>query len=493
MKKILLTLSLLGGLFFPLQAQVKIGNNPTTINANSVLEMESTNKGVLLPRVALTDTTLAAPLSAHVAGMFVYNTAGVNNVSPGIYYNDGSKWVRSSSEDYLELLYGSGAPTGSCSANSLYTDTLESSPTLGQQWTCSNGNWVSYTPAPSTEWYLKGTTNDAGGNKVSYIYRKGHIETRSADNLRSAKIMVDGGIRLFRDPASPAGITNGYIDFTNDESDPFPMRIAMRSDAVLNDLCLSFQDHSTSRMVIEQGGNVGIGTVVPNSDLHVAGTIRAMASGSFTGSMTNGTATVDGIELIGTAAAPYASIQRSSQGANLYLSKDISGSSQLNYLIFNRSSNTIGNIYTTNGANIIYGTTSDIRLKEDIRETPYGLSDLMRIHVSDYCYKADANKNRQTGFLAQELHAVFPEAVTPGGDDPQTEPWMVDYSRLTPLLVKAVQDQQKEIEQLRQENAALKARADQVSSLQAQVAELHTLKAEVANIKALLQPIAATH
>jgi trimeric autotransporter adhesin len=76
------------------KAQVKFGNSPTTINANSLLELEATNKGLLLPRIALTVTTAAAPLSAHVAGMTVYNTATVSDVTPGYYYNDGAKWVK---------------------------------------------------------------------------------------------------------------------------------------------------------------------------------------------------------------------------------------------------------------------------------------------------------------------------------------------------------------------------------------------------------------
>lgn len=79
-------------------AQVKIGNNPTTINSDAVLETESTNKGLLLPRIALTGTNAAAPLSAHTAGMAVYNTATAgtspNNVTPGIYYNNGSRWIK---------------------------------------------------------------------------------------------------------------------------------------------------------------------------------------------------------------------------------------------------------------------------------------------------------------------------------------------------------------------------------------------------------------
>ena len=73
-------------------AQVKIGGTDGTPNANAMLDVEATNKGMLLPRLALEETTEAAPLSAHVAGMTVYNTATANDVVPGFYYNDGTKW-----------------------------------------------------------------------------------------------------------------------------------------------------------------------------------------------------------------------------------------------------------------------------------------------------------------------------------------------------------------------------------------------------------------
>ena len=74
-------LSLFAFLTITANAQVKVGNNPTTINTNSVLEIESTNKGLLMPRLALTSTTTASPLSAHVAGMNVYNTATAGDVT----------------------------------------------------------------------------------------------------------------------------------------------------------------------------------------------------------------------------------------------------------------------------------------------------------------------------------------------------------------------------------------------------------------------------
>lgn len=90
-----------------IQAQsVKIGSNPATINTNSILELESTNQGLLLPRVALTGTANTAPLTAHVAGMTVYNTASAGNVTPGFYFNDGTKWVRVAATNNVWSLTG---------------------------------------------------------------------------------------------------------------------------------------------------------------------------------------------------------------------------------------------------------------------------------------------------------------------------------------------------------------------------------------------------
>lgn len=79
-------------------AQLKVGENPSTIHPDAMLEIKADNKGMLIPRLSLVATNNAAPLSTHAAGMLVYNTAtsgtGTNSVSPGFYYNDGAKWVK---------------------------------------------------------------------------------------------------------------------------------------------------------------------------------------------------------------------------------------------------------------------------------------------------------------------------------------------------------------------------------------------------------------
>lgn len=77
-----------------LYGQVGIGT--TNPNSNALLDVDATNTpgGILLPRVALTSTTSPAPLTADVAGMIIYNTATINDVTPGYYFNDGTDWIQ---------------------------------------------------------------------------------------------------------------------------------------------------------------------------------------------------------------------------------------------------------------------------------------------------------------------------------------------------------------------------------------------------------------
>ena len=84
-------------------AQTGIGTNAP--NDAAALEIDSPDKGLLLPRVALTGTDAAAPLGAHVNGMLVYNTAtagaGATAVTPGLYYNQSGAWQSIAPGDIL--------------------------------------------------------------------------------------------------------------------------------------------------------------------------------------------------------------------------------------------------------------------------------------------------------------------------------------------------------------------------------------------------------
>lgn len=74
---------------------VGVNDDGSTPSSAAMLDVKSTTKGLLIPRVALTSTTSNAPIgSGVVTSMAVYNTATANDVSPGYYYWDGSAWVR---------------------------------------------------------------------------------------------------------------------------------------------------------------------------------------------------------------------------------------------------------------------------------------------------------------------------------------------------------------------------------------------------------------
>lgn len=98
-KKLLLTTLICTAFNFFSQAQVGVG----TTTPNGALDVTSTTNGFVPPRVALSATNVAAPITNPngggnpVAGTVVYNTATAgtspNNVAPGLYYWDGTRWV----------------------------------------------------------------------------------------------------------------------------------------------------------------------------------------------------------------------------------------------------------------------------------------------------------------------------------------------------------------------------------------------------------------
>jgi|GEM_PF-1479241 len=96
-------------------AQLNIGSTAAPTNSDAALQVNSgSSRGLLFPRVALTGTASAAPLSAHVKGMTVYNTASTGDVLPGFYSNDGSKWVSivASTPSSPSLASTTGTPLG---------------------------------------------------------------------------------------------------------------------------------------------------------------------------------------------------------------------------------------------------------------------------------------------------------------------------------------------------------------------------------------------
>jgi hypothetical protein len=129
-----------------------------------------------------------------------------------------------------------------------------------------------------------------------------------------------------------------------------------------------------------------------------------------------------------------------------------------------------GNIYSGNG--VIQ--TSDARLKTNINGLESGLSKVMQLRPVSYNWiNPKDGTGKEIGFIAQEVEKVVPEAVVHsfttekqlanakanGKPIPAiTDPYAMKYNELIPVLTKAIQEQQEQIELLKKEIELLKAK-----------------------------------
>jgi len=124
------------------------------------------------------------------------------------------------------------------------------------------------------------------------------------------------------------------------------------------------------------------------------------------------------------------------------------------FIHFADGDGTIGSVYANNASSVVFSTVSDERLKENIVDASSQLQLVKDIKVREFDWKKDGT--HQVGFIAQELNNLVPEAVAEGGEDVKENAWGVDYGKLTPYLVKAIQEQQEQIETLKQEIREIK-------------------------------------
>ena len=122
-----------------------------------------------------------------------------------------------------------------------------------------------------------------------------------------------------------------------------------------------------------------------------------------------------------------------------------------NHFQFRSDGGNTGSI-STNGSAVAFNTGSDYRLKENVIPLKDGLDRVNKLKPVQFNWK----KSQETdeGFIAHEAQEIVPYVVRgeKDGEDIQT----MDYAKLTPLLVKAIQEQQEQIETLKAEVKELK-------------------------------------
>ena len=175
----------------------------------------------------------------------------------------------------------------------------------------------------------------------------------------------------------------------------------------------------TNGIAIKENGYLGIGTASPVNKLHVQSNEGTSVYIESTTSDNNGMMVLNA--------------NTSQNWANNFHE----------FIYFRNQGNNIGGIIASNGGNMVsYGTTSDYRLKRDLREFS-GLDLVNKIKTYDFAWKRDSS--RMFGVMAHELQAILPYAVNGQKDEVDVNgkiiPQSVDYGKLTPILVKAIQEQ----------------------------------------------------
>ncbi len=117
------------------------------------------------------------------------------------------------------------------------------------------------------------------------------------------------------------------------------------------------------------------------------------------------------------------------------------------FIRFRDSNSVMGSVSAASGTTVAYNTSSDRRMKENIVDAASQLEVINDIQIREFDWKN--NGHHEVGVIAQELNEVIPNVVQEGGEDVTEEPWGVDYGKLTPYLVKAIQEQQSIIDDLK--------------------------------------------
>ncbi|MFH8080929.1 MAG: tail fiber domain-containing protein, partial [Candidatus Aenigmatarchaeota archaeon] len=198
--------------------------------------------------------------------------------------------------------------------------------------------------------------------------------------------------------------------------------------------------------LVNSGGKIGIGTSTPLTQLDVAGKIRAT-----------------GICLGNSCYNSFPENYWSKLGNNIfYNSGDVGiGTTSPVYKLHIYNSTTDGpvlRLQDTDGTcdanpestGVSWSCSSDIRLKQNIRDAPPILGQLMQIPIRQFELKA--SNETKIGVIAQELQPIMPELVS---EDENGYLMVKELSSWQ--LLKAIQEQQQQIEQLKLQVSQLKA------------------------------------
>lgn len=427
-------------------AQNRIGINEPNVDASAVLQMTSSNKGMLIPRMT---SGQRINLDSPANGLLVYETT-----SRIFWYYSGVGWSRliknrnkqdgigdadTDTRIFLEYtndndqirLFQKGIEYFRLQRNRFEFRNIGNSVFIGDSAGLNDdkkGNNNTFIGTSSGESTFNGKKNVAVG------YQSLKLNVNEDDNV------AIGSYAMLKGVSARRNVALGKNTLRNNKTED--SHIAIGSGAL--------QNHITGSNCL----GIGVNSLVENTTGSLNTTIGNNSLSSNKSSNRN-------------VAIGHEAGRLSVNGSNIYLGYHAGGQNMFSFRLFIDNSDTqaplIGGNFNSNeviirnnltiAENLYYEgrliTTSDRRLKKNIKKVKAVLPRLIQLNTYTYNLKNSADQKKQYGLIAQEVQTIFPLLVN--RINPDNDYIGVNYMQFIPLLLEAEKEQFKQLKKLGEE------------------------------------------
>ena len=426
-------------------AQVGIG----TTNPNAALDITSTDNGLLIPRVALTNTATVLPVLTGIRSELVFNTATVNDVTPGFYYlsTDTGPWIRLG-----PLVTNSWLTTGN-------TGIVDGTNFIGT--------------AVSTNVDVAFRRNNFAAGKIGTSNTSFGLLAASNNNSTNNTAFGVNALQNSTNAASSNNVAIGWGALDNLGTNNTAQCVAVGANAFglattnSNGVAVGFNAAQGTTTGIENTA-IGAGALNNNSVGQQSTAVGRNALFDSTGSFNTGVGYAAGTSIGGGSNNTCIGYQSNTSSGITNGTAVGNGAvcTLSNTMKFGNAA--VSNNYFSNTVNAVtFTASSDLRYKKEISPISPSLAILNKLQPVNYYFKTeeeltsekiksvafsgDKTHEKQVGFIAQEVEKLVPYVVHTDVEGYKS----IDYSKFSPYIIKAIQEQQLLIEQLIKANEKL--------------------------------------
>jgi hypothetical protein len=387
-------------------AQVGIGTT-TPQGALDIVTVAGAHNGLLIPRVPLTiGTTNALPLVAPTVSEMIYNTSTVGGATPGFYFWNGTSWVR----------FVTGAVAGWL--------------TTGNAGLTAGTNFIGTTDAVDVS-FKRGNVLSGYIGATSTAFGVGALSSGAA--------------------TTSTAFGNNALSVSTGANN-----VAFGQNALRD--CAGSATYNTA---VGTNALRGINNAASQYNTVLGGEAMGLTTGDVSNCTAVGYQALNAISGAGAArglnntALGYQAGSTITTGENniaIGYQAQVAGITSNNQIQMGNAAISLAR------CQVAWTLSSDQRFKHAIKDSELGLAFLKSLRPVSYLRTNDTHSKTEYGFIAQELQAAFEKAGAPNNgviSSDDTGKLGVRYNDFISISVKAIQEQQLQIEALQQSNAEL--------------------------------------